>query len=267
MISNDDIGNLGRLGNQMFQYAALRGLAAKHNYSYCLPPKNYVGLKDPNCAKSDVNIFQCFKLKEAPSQITNYPRYVERCFELDQDLWDNCPDKINIWGYFQTEKYFKHIEDEIRKDFTFVDEILEPCEEYFTENFDNTQVISLHIRRGDYLDNPYHIVQGIDYYSKALSNFERDIPVLVFSDGIEWCKEQEFFNQDRFYFSESDSTAVDLCLQSLCSYHIIGNSSYSWWGSWLANSKKTVAPSNWFHKELYKDKNTKDLYLPDWIII
>ena len=53
MIGNNYIGNLGRLGNQMFQYAALRGIAAKHNYEYFLPPDDFVGKMDPNCERSD----------------------------------------------------------------------------------------------------------------------------------------------------------------------------------------------------------------------
>lgn len=267
MIANDDLGNLGRLGNQMFQYTALRGLAAKHSYEYCLPPKNFVGKKDPNCANSDTNIFECFKIPEVERRITNYPRVMEYCFELDQNLWDHCPDNISLFGYFQTEKYFKHIENEIRKDFTFSDWIFEPCVELFKNNLGTKEVISIHLRRGDYLDNPYHIVQSVEYYEKALSYFEDDLPVMIFSDGVDWCKEQKLFKNDRFIFAEKNNTAVDLCLQSLCSYHIIGNSSFSWWGSWLGKSKKTIAPKRWFHPELYKDKNTKDMYLNNWIII
>jgi hypothetical protein len=106
-----------------------------------------------------------------------------------------------------------------------------------------------------------------EYYAEGLSHMPKDIPVIVFSDGIEWCKEQEVFTGDRFIFAEGNNTGVDLCLQSLCNYHIIGNSSFSWWGSWLAKSKKTVAPSKWFHKILYKDKDTKDLYIKEWIVI
>lgn len=266
MISNDDIGNLGRLGNQMFQYAALRGLAAKHNYEYCLPPKKYVGLKDPNCANSDTNIFECFQIKEVERTITNFPRYVEQSFELDKNLWENCPDQINIWGYFQTEKYFKHIEEDIRKDFTFIKEISEPCDEFFDSNFGGQNVLSVHIRRGDYLKYPNHPTQSNSYYEDGINLFDKEIPVLVFSDDIEWCKKQKIFNGDRFLFSENNNTAVDLYLQTKCKYHIISNSSFSWWGSWLAKSQKTVAPKIWFAgTDTYK--NLSDLYLKDWIVM
>lgn len=267
MLANDDLGNLGRLGNQMFQYTSLRGLASKHGYEYCLPPREVVATRDLNVVSSDITMFECFKIPDAPKYVTNFPKVTESCFELDQNLWNNCPDNISLYGYFQTEKYFKHIEEDIRTAFTFVDEIRQPTEEAFKLNFGDTEVISIHVRRGDYLLHEHHIKQSVEYYSESLFNMPKDIPVMIFSDGIEWCKEQKLFQGDRFIFSERNSTGVDLCLQSLCTYHIIGNSSFSWWGSWLSRSKKTIAPSSWFHEVLYKDKNTKDLYLKDWIVI
>ena len=267
MISNDDLGNLGRLGNQMFQYTALRGLAHKHGYEYCLPPRHVVATRDPNVVASDITIFECFKLPEVQRRVTNFPRIMEKCnVELDENFWNNCADNINLYGYFQTERYFKHIENEIRSAFTFVDEIREPTEEMFNENFGNTEVISIHLRRGDYLKYPNHPVQTLKYYFEGLNHMPKDIPVMVFSDDIEWCKEQELFQDDRFIFSEGNNTGVDLCLQSLCKYHIIANSSFSWWGSWLAKSKKTVSPSAWFGGP-DADKNLNDLYLKEWIIL
>jgi hypothetical protein len=191
---------------------------------------------------------------------------MESTFGLDEELWNKCRDNISLYGYFQTEKYFKHIEDDIRKAFTFADEIWHPCEESFKENFGNTEVIAIHLRRGDYLKYPHHPVQSLEYYFEGLSHMPDDIPVMVFSDGIEWCKEQEIFQGDRFIFAEGNNTGVDLCLQSFCSYHIIANSSFSWWGSWLAKSKKTVAPSIWFAGP-DASKDLSDLHLPDWIVI
>jgi hypothetical protein len=266
MLANDDLGNLGRLGNQMFQYTALRGLAQRHGYEYCLPPREVVATRDPNCAASDITLFECFKIPNAPKRVTNFRRIQESRFGLDQGLWERCPDNISLYGYFQTEKYFKHIEKQIREAFTFVDEIREPTEEAFKENYGDSEVLSVHIRRTDYLPLPHHPAQSISYYEKALKEFSDDILVMIFSDDIEWCKEQDLFKGDRFTFSEGNNTGVDLCLQSLCTHHIIANSSFSWWGSWLAKSKKTVAPSYWFGGPNI-NRDVSDLYLPGWIII
>lgn len=265
-ISFNLIGNQGRIGNQMFQLSALWGIASNMGYDFCVPNPDVFGLEDPNVRQSDGNIFNTFNLNNLNCRITNYPTICERFFEFDQELFSKCPNNINLQGYFQTEKYFKHIEEDIRTAFTFVDEIKQPTEEEFKSNFGDTEVISIHLRRGDYLKYPHHPVQTLEYYSEGLSHMPDDIPVMVFSDGIEWCKEQQLFQGDRFIFSEGNSTGVDLCLMSLCSYAIIGNSSFSWWGAWLAKSKKTVAPSVWFAGP-DTSKNLGDLYLNDWIII
>jgi len=141
--------------------------------------------------------------------------------------------------------------------------------------------IFLHIRRGDpklpwayvNLQNA-HPVQTWDYYERALSHFPEDIPVVVFSDVIEWCKEQDFFKPDRFILSEttdefSDGQRVpwtDLCLMSLCTDAIIANSSYSWWGAWLIDNpnKTVVAPKNWFGPQ-FNHYDMSDLIPDKWI--
>ena len=266
MLANDDLGNLGRLGNQMFQYTGLRGLAQRHGYEYCLPPREVVATRDPNVVSSDITMFECFNIPDAPKRVTNFSRIQESNFGLDKNLWNNCPDNISLYGYFQTEKYFKHIEKQIREAFTFVDGIRQPTEEAFKYNFGDTEVIAIHLRRGDYLKYPHHPVQTLEYYTEGLSHMPDDIPVMVFSDGIEWCREQELFQGDRFIFAEGNSTGVDLCLQSLCEYHIIANSSFSWWGAWLANSKNVIAPKKWFAGE-YIEHDMRDLYISHWKII
>ena len=123
-------------------------------------------------------------------------------------------------------------------------------------------MISLHIRRGDYTANPNHPTQDIEYYRQALNQMP-DLPVIVFSDDPEWCNQQEFFSSDRFAISEGNATDADLCLMSLCKYHIIANSSFSWWGAWLANSKKVIAPKVWFGPSL-PQHDTSDLYCEGW---
>jgi hypothetical protein len=255
------LGNNGRLANQMFQYAFLKSMAIKHDADFVIPPSEIFG------KHYYLNVFSsmddCFNL-QCDRALTNYPTIQERFFHYDERLFEEPPNiNVNYYGFFQTEKYFKHIEDDVRKDFTFKDEILEPCSEFMS---DNKEVIALHIRRSDYLSNSNHPVQGLDYYEKALEKFEDTIPVIIFSDDVDWCKEQKLFESDRFMISETNDTYQDLCLMSLCTHHIISNSSYSWWGSWLAKSKKTVAPQNWFSGDNI-NHNTKDLYLSDWIIL
>jgi len=257
MISLNHLGNLGRLANQMFQYASLKGIARNRGYGFIIPPRCVFGQHDDNVKNSDVILYDVFEKIEKNNDcaLQDANSFWERKHEFDEELFINCPDNIDLVGYFQTEKYFKHIEDEIREDFTFNDELYSNCKSFIKENFDS-EVISLHIRRGDYTSNPNHPVQPISYYQEALSKLP-ELPVIVFSDDESWCKEQDLFKGDRFLISEENTTDADLCLMSLCDYHIIANSSFSWWGAWLAKSKKVIAPKNWFGGECY-NKSTVD---------
>ena len=267
MISFNNLGNLGRLANQMFQYASLKGIASHHGYDFCIPPKEIFGVFDINVRNDNSCLYNVFDLEgKNIIQTSQNPVLQERVFHFDEELFNNCPNNIDLLGYFQTEKYFKHIEGEIRKDFTFNEMIVSDCRQFYNTYFPNTEVISLHIRRGDYLVNPNHPVQSMEYYKDALLNFDDTIPVIVFSDDHEWCISQELFSDDRFFISQGEDAIIDLCIMSICDYHIIANSSYSWWGAWLAKSKKVIAPKEWFGGEIKHTKYPKDLYCNGWII-
>jgi FkbM family methyltransferase len=259
MISMNCLGSIGRLGNQMFQYAALRSLAKKFNYDYCLP------YFEGRLCEEDLNIFDCFKLNNEERKNTNFYEIKSDTLGLDENIFNKCPNNVDLVGYFQDVKYFENNSEDIKKSFTFKDDFFNLAKEYFYSSFGDDEVISLHIRRGDYLNFPQHPVQDIEYYSKALKFFNRQLKVLIFTDDIEWAENQEIFKSERFFFSRNNNTAVDLCMQTFCKYHIIANSSYSWWGAWLSNSKKVIKPEKWFGNEL---KNYDDfLQVNDWISI
>lgn len=245
MFSFSSLGSLGRLGNQMFQYAALRGLSERHQTPYSIP--------------NNTQLHQCFKLPSTLSYVA-YPVIQEQCYEFDERIFENASG--DLYGFFQTEKYFSHIEDQIRKDFTFCDKIYDICLHYRRHILPD-EVVALHVRRGDYLTDPNFVLLGLDYYNEALKHFP-NTKIMVFSDDINWCREN--FASSKFNFSLSSNPFIDLCLMSLCDYHIISNSSFSWWGSWLAKSKKTIAPQQWFTGE-FSSWNTKDLYRKDWILL
>jgi hypothetical protein len=253
MISFYDIGFMGGLGNQMFQYAGLKGIAAHKNYQYSLSTSHF-------------ELLDCFNIPQTPPSSNKKTIYSNQC-EFNSDLFNNCPDDVNLQGYFQSEKYFKHIEHEIRKDFTFKDWIQETTTDYFNKK-NIKECISLHIRRQDYLTSGADYFANLDlkYYEKGLSFFEKDIPVIIFSDDLRWCNSQPLFKTSRYIVYNLGNEFLDLCAMSMCNYHIIANSTYSWWGAWLAKSQKTVAPKHWFTGN-FKDLNTKDLYLSNWITI
>ena len=131
-------------------------------------------------------------------------------------------------------------------------------------NFENP--ISLHVRRTDYTTNPNHTALSLEYYQKALSAFPTG-QVLVFSDDPKWCFEQNIFKDDRFLISENTNQYVDMCLMTLCKRHIIANSSFSWWGAWLAKSEHVIAPKGWFEGSNNSHLDTKDLIPKEWELI
>jgi hypothetical protein len=281
MLGFNRIGTMGRLGNQMFQYAALKGIAANRGFDYTIPNA------DTNIQIDNYGLLEAFELttNRNVAWLRNQNQVNERFYHFDEELFNNCPDGLNICGFFQSEKYFKHVEEDIRKDFVFRSDWLEPCKEFMSE-FEGQEVAFLHVRRGDpnladkrgfkwaYVNiQDQHPVQPLEYYEEALKRFPEDMPIVVFSDAIDWCKEQEFFAADRFMFSEPEHVYedgalvpyVDLCLMSLCDHAIIANSSMSWWGAWLISNpnKKVIAPKMWFGPA-YADKDTKDLIPSSW---
>ena len=264
-VAFNHLGKLGQLGNQMFQYAAAKGVASKLDVPFMIPNHRQV-FDDGIGNRYTILLFDAFKLTSASLLGTlrteNYVQ--ENGFSFNKDLFkidktENC----SLYGFFQTEKYFKHIEKQIRKDFTFKDEIKDECDDLIKQF---TNPIALHIRRGDFVwNNKNHPPLGLDYYESALKLFDSDREVIIFSDDTEWCKEQELFADDRFAVAEGGDQFYDLCLMSLCDDFIIANSTFSWWGAWLGNRGKVVAPKQWFGEAL--DHDTKDLYCKGWTVL
>ena len=266
MISFNSLGNYGRLGNQMFQYASLKGIAANRGFDFCIPSESVFGLSDLNVKNSTTNIHNTFNISWVKTQQTNYKVFQETQFNFDEKLFNECEDNVDLLGYFQTEKYFKHIENDIRKDFSFSSKLIDTCSGFIKEIDSNFEVISLHIRRGDYVNlQSFHPTPPLEYYSEALRLFPK-VKVFVFSDDVDWCLEQPLFYDDRFLISKSNTADFDLCLMSMCKYHIIANSSFSWWGAWLSKSDNVIAPKVWFGSSL-SHHNTSDLYLERWKVL
>jgi len=272
MIGLNFLGKMGQLGNQMFQYASLRGIAKNRGYNFCIPYNKEVFV-DSLGNRIKIELFDAFVMSNVLQmniQLIDKDRPIisESGFEFDEKLFNECEDWISLCGYFQSEKYFKNIEQEIRQDFIFKPEIANPCKSQMSEI---DKPIAVHIRRGDYLKNfQNHNNLTLDYYEKSLSKFDSDRTVIIFSDDPKWCKEQKLFGGDRFLVSESNSSYIDLCLMSLCTDFIIANSTFSWWGAWLSKSiNKTVYapdPKKWFGPN-NAHLNTSDIIPSEWRIV
>jgi hypothetical protein len=256
MITFSRLGTYGHLGNQMFQYAALKGIAAHRNYEWAVPSKAVF-----NASRS--SIYECFALSSISENnlITNqsYSEVQETSYNFDKNFYDNCVDNIDLTGYFQSARYFENISDEIKKDFEF----LHPLEISVPDDF-----ASLHVRRTDYLNmQGYLPIVGEDYYSIAINAVPNNMPIIIFSDDIEWCQQQKIFQDDRFIFSNQDAYS-DMQLMSMARINITANSTFSWWAAWLNKNTDVIiiTPRTWFGP-LLSHQSIKDLIPKEWIII
>ena len=301
MIGYDRLGTNGRFGNQLFQYAALKGIASHHGYDWCIPPDSHetyanYGMHHPfNLTNMSEKNIGFINQDVSPGAMNSFISLVqhnpqtknvtEGCYSFDEKLFNNFEDGTNLDGYLQTEKYFKHIRKELLQDLSFKPEVLEPCNE-FISNFESIHF--LHVRRGDNVGREnYYRMMTFDYYERALKLFPEDSYVLVCSDDPEWCAEQEFFNDDRFLINtdvpeydhlclEGDGSHrrskvpyTDLCLMTLCDGAILSSSSLGWWGAWLqkGRTQPVVVPEHWYGPVLEAVNDCRDLYPEEWTVI
>lgn len=248
MISFNRLGAMGRIGNQMFQYASLRGIAANNGYSVAIPPSPAMD------EYRDHQMRRIFKLNSGViHETTSFMSVSERGFQFDENLFNNCPDNVDVIGYLQSERYFSHIREELLQDFTFRRSYDKPFENY----------VSVHVRRTDYVGQPqYHPVCEDSYYHAALDILGDSLPVVVFSDDIQWCRE----NIKADVYMEGTTAEQDLFLMSMADHNIIANSSFSWWGAWLnKNPKKNIiCPRQWFGPA-YAHYDMSDIRPEEWI--
>lgn len=285
----------GGLGNQMFQYAAAKALSLKLGEEltvdlYALnkatrgTKRNFAleifGL-ELNTSKSWKTEFliKAFPLVDQSrffwKLLLGYFRDRSAIVYLPQ--FEKLGGNIILHGHFQNEKYFLDYEDVIRKDFTFQTELT-------GENFKlakkikETQSVSIHVRRGDYLTNAQanrnFAVCDKSYYQKAISRIREEVSdphFFVFSDDMEWVRENISFGEDPVIYvdwNRGEDSYIDMQLMSLCKHNIIANSSFSWWAAWLNEYewKLVYAPKEWF-KEEERNKDLINFYPEGWEII
>jgi hypothetical protein len=253
MITYSKIGTNGRLGNQLFQYAAAKALSIHLGTELLLPPEN------------DNNNLSFFKgIKFQTNSRKEWNEYKEPHFHYDPHFWELKND-TDIFGYFQSEKYFAPYKNTIREDLILGQTINSFVLEYLLKI--STPTVSIHIRKGDYVNNSYYTQLDKTYYTEAINYLALKIghfSCVVSSDDIKWCKEN--FNIDNAIYT-TYSTILDFAIMKACDHNIIANSSFSWWAAWLnSNQQKIViAPNKWFGAGV--DLNTKDLLPNEWIKI
>lgn len=292
----------GGLGNQMFQYALYLKLCSMGKEvkfddvaEYKVPDARPIMLwvfdiSYPKASAAEINqITDGFLKLSHKIRRKLFGRksleYHEKDCNFDEQVLKREP--AYLTGYFQSEKYFKDIETQVRKAFIFSDKIWEGIDpdtkqrmENYLEQIRGASAVALHVRRGDYLTTS-EVFGGIctqEYYVRAIKRVLAEVydaVFFVFSNDTQWvkewipglCKEGEIEGQGRFVVIEGtteDTGYLDLLLMSRCRHYILANSSFSWWGAYLnpSDDKLVIAPSVWFNNQ-----NCRDIYTEKMIKI
>jgi hypothetical protein len=283
---------VGGLGNQMFQYAIGRALSLKYDRPLRLDISDFGnyqlhnGFELSRLFSAEMNLVSSKELKSVLgwrrvpfikkqllknqfSMLRGEHLVIEPHFQFWEGI-KNVPQDVYLYGYWQTEKYFGEYEHNIRNDFIF-NKALEDKNKASATQILETNSVSLHVRRGDYVQNKKtlstHGICSLDYYKSAIEHMHQSVvnPVFfIFSDDISWVKDNLKLESAHYYIENNKGLESynDMHLMSICKHHILANSTFSWWGAWLNPSKDkvVVAPKNWF----IGATNTRDLIPSNW---
>lgn len=281
---------LGGLGNQMFQYACGRALALRTGHALVLE-SSLLDTQHPTAARfyaldafaidarlatpadmaAPLSLLDRVRRRLGRPVAAALPTLQEPHTHFAPDLFPAHFDRLCLVGYWQSEKYFADHADAIRRDFALRAAPAARLDAALLARLAAVESVSLHIRRGDYVDNPktnaFHGVCPPDYYRRAAAHIAGQVHApefFVFSDDPDWVRENLKLDFPLHLVSDGRlQNYEELTLMSRCHHHIIANSSFSWWGAWLnARPGKIVcAPRTWFRDPAL---DTRDLVPPAW---
>jgi hypothetical protein len=229
------------------------------------------------------NVFDLKEIKHSFNFSSLWMRIIRKAIKIDVIKEDPLyhPEVLELsgWayysGYWISEEYFKEVENEVRDSFKFKGKLVHKNKDV-AERIYNCNSVSIHIRRGDYLETDmnrkiYGNICTLNYYEKAIAKIHQKVEnpsFFIFSNDIDWCRENlEVINAEYIDWNTGDDSFRDMQLMSLCKSNILANSTFSWWGAWLnVNKEKNVlVPSRFFNDILASNMDT--LVPKDWIRI
>lgn len=282
------VGLSGGLGNQMFQYAAGRALAARLQAPLAIDLSWFCGPRERQFALTPFRIAaeprtQCPWLplraqawvsrvsRRCLPRIMGVPVWREPHFHYAAE-YAFLKKPVFLEGYWQSERYFSGIRSLLLEDFA-LQAPLPPACAALLEKILACDAICVHVRRGDYLSNRaaarVHGTCPVDYYSAGVLELIQGLDhphCFVFSDDAAWVRASLTFDCPMTVVDVNgpNNAHLDLALMRACHHFLIANSSLSWWGAWLSEraGKKVIAPARWF---LTQDKDTQDLLPQSWM--
>lgn len=281
----------GGLGNQMFQYALYLSLKkrypnevvrvdASHMASYKvhngLELERVFGIKLDQASKNEllkVTLpIKNYKLRSIIRRIlpSRKTEVSDKGTNLDEIFRDG---NLYLDGYWQNFRIFHpQVEKEIREAFIFKLPLGMQNEQLLKDIQLDDKSVSIHVRRGDYLNNKWYVgLCGLDYYQLAIKYIQNNIDnprFFIFSDDLNWINEKIIpllgsHKHQVVNWNRGLNSALDVMMMSKCRTNIIANSSFSWWAAYLnINPNKIVcAPKIWIN-------NPGSTYrqMPEWIL-
>ena len=266
----------GGCANQIFQYATGLALAQRLGVEYRLDVSWYEMVTSDEPRMYSLGLFKGVDARVVHNLSGQIIRQERFCYK--PELFESAPRKCSLVGYWQSEKYFFGLRNELRERLMPRERL--PARSIMIERAvlaAGQRSVFLHVRRSDYVGNPNHVVLPMEYYREgaALIASKAPDPVLfVFSDDPEWCEANFKLPYPTTIVRNLEWTGghqagrddVDLYLMRLCAHAIIANSSYSWWGGWLGADVKggmVIAPKIWFGPA--SEYDARDIVPDRWI--
>ncbi|MFK7939718.1 MAG: alpha-1,2-fucosyltransferase [Roseovarius sp.] len=272
----------GGAGNQLFQYAAGRALADTLDCDLVIDNRYVAGSADRgDCFAhfADARFTRTAALPPFKSDgalryglwrlFGKSPKlYREQTLGFDPKLLNQSAGTY-LHGYWQSDRYFAQIADQLRADLRFTTALNDANAQMAAQIAAAQTPVSFHVRRGDYLAGDTYAACTPEYYRAAAAHLADQLGAVtcfVFSNDPGWAQDNLNLGQHTVVVDINSETTghFDLHLQSLCAHHVIANSTFSWWAAWLnaAPGKQVVAPKAWFAKP---GMDNPDLCPASWI--
>ncbi|MDD2714781.1 MAG: alpha-1,2-fucosyltransferase [Candidatus Wallbacteria bacterium] len=262
----------GGLGNQLFGYAAARRLALVNKAELVIDDltgfvrEKQFGRKysldkfsiSARKATAAERLEPCGRLRRAlmirlsrlkPFELRRYLEQEQNDF--DQRLLDfKVNDTVYLDGYWQSEGYFKDVEQFIRKDL-MIKKPEDKTNRDAAEQIRGCNAVAVHVRWFDAPGCISSLNLSAGYYQRAIGLMDQklaDPRYFLFSDDPEPALAKLTLPRDRTTIVShnlgDENASADLWLMSQCKHFIIANSTFSWWGAWLSghDSKIIIAP-------------------------
>ena len=258
----------GGMGNQMFQYAIAKSLSVKYNIPFYMYREHLDKVDWRNYDLDLFNIEENFITQQVPVFLVSegwgdfkFKSEIYNIFDDPNFVGKN----ILLDGYFQNIGYTDPIYEILKNQFTLKNQINNDRTLDLLNEIKNTNSVMLNVRRTDFVNNSFHGTMDVDYYKNAISIINEKVEnpkYFIFSDDIEWCKENLSNIENSFIVDHSykgDRFGEYLELMKNCKHYIIPNSSFAWWSAYLSynNDKIVITPKKWFVDEKIDIVNEK----------